>query len=471
MNTIVNTNVSAMNSHRAILSVGGRQARSAERLSSGMRINRAADDAAGLAVSEKMRNQIRGLDQATRNSQDGISLIQTAEGALEEIHRILERARELTNQASNDVYTQQDRRNIHLEVDQILQEIDQTANNTEFNTMNLLTGVQMTVPNAATLNTMRAETETAQNTLDISTASRVTAQEAHDAVLGTLAGAESRLEALLVEARRQSSGVDQIPGLQVGHISEDLRAALDAAVTDVANARTSVGNVTGTAMNNVTGASAVASVPAAAAATGGSVAFGATTTMDQLFAADTSTVGSGTMHSLAAATETENIHRILRDASRNAEAAFIQEVSTLDIQVQSGANSLQRTDVGIRNMTLDGLGLRYFTQDFADAIVEGSSITEGGVVLSRLMSDLDSAINTVSGQRAELGAIQNRLEHTINNLRVASENTSASNSRIRDTDMAREMMQFTQANVLQQAGMSMLAQANMAPQNILQLVG
>ena len=286
-NTVINTNVSALNSHRAILGVSNRQATSSERLSTGMRINRAADDAAGLAISEKMRNQIRGLDQAVRNSQDGISLVQTAEGAMEEIHRILERVRELTVQASNDTYTNQDRDNILTEIDQILQQVDHIAERTEFNTQTLLEG--------------------------------------------------------------DGSGGD------------------------------------------------------------------------------------------------------------------------LTIGIQSGANAAQRMTINISDMSLEGLGLDDFVDDFEGHItpLTGSG---GGSNLSGMITELDAAITTVSTQRAELGAFQNRLEHTVNNLQVSSENLSAANSRIRDTDMAQEMMRFTQANILQQAGLSMLAQANQAPQSVLQLL-
>lgn len=278
-NTAINTNVMALNSHRALTSVGNRQARSAERLSTGQRINRASDDAAGLAISEKMRSQIRGLDQATRNSQDGISLIQTAEGALEEVHAILQRVRELTAQAANGTNTDTDRGKIGVEITGLLNEINTIADNTQFNEQNLL-----------------------------------------------------------------------------------------------------------------------------------------------------NTDGDG-----------------------------------LELSIQTGANSGQRLDFTIQAMNLEGLELGGFGGNFTDAVDDGDA-------LSSLLDDVDTAISTVSTQRAELGAVQNRLEHTVNNLQVASENLSAANSRIRDTDMAKEMMSLTQANVLQQAATSMLAQANQAPQSVLQLL-
>ena len=274
-NTVINTNVTALNSHRAILGVGNSQSRSAERLSTGMRINRAADDAAGLAISEGMRNQIRGLDQAVRNSQDGISLIQTAEGALEEIHRMAERARVLTVQAANSTYSEEDRGLILLEVEQLVEDMNRIVSDTEFNGMTLL------------------------------------------------------------------------------------------------------------------------------------------------------------------------------------------DDSNETFTIQAGANSGQFVEVSIGDVG------QYVTGLDSDLWAAGDSTSE----ISDFLDDIDSFIHSISSMRANLGAYQNRLEHTINNLSVASENLSAANSRIRDTDMAAEMMQFTQANVLQQAGMSMLAQANMAPNNVLQLLG
>ena len=333
-NTIVNTNVSALNSHRAILSVGGRQARSAERLSSGMRINRAADDAAGLAISEGMRNQIRGLDQATRNSQDGISLVQTAEGALEEVHRILERARVLTNQAANGTYDQGDRALIAQEIGQIFNEISNITAITEFNGMNLLQGT------------------------------------AGDSFTGALAGASG------------------------GQFS----------VQSGANAGQRIDITIGDFLNG-----------------SGSQLFGATNNGVNVTATSIASV----------------LDNVARAFGFN--AGF------------NGSAPAGSTAVNMANHSVGAI--------------------HSGASLSAMLQYLDAAIDQTNILRANLGAVQNRLEHTINNLRVASENISASNSRIRDTDMAAEMMAYTQANVLQQAGMSMLAQANMAPQNVLQLVG
>ena len=269
---VVQHNLTAMNTSRQLNGVTSAQAKSTEKLSSGYRINRAGDDAAGLSISEKMRSQIRGLNKASDNAQDGISLIQVAEGALNETHSILQRMNELATQAANDTNTTTDRNAIQAELDQLTSEIDRIQSTTQFNTMNLLDG-----------------TFTGKN-------------------------------------------------LQVGSLS---------------------GQSIGISISNM----------------------------------DAATIGVGS--------------------------------------------------------------------------VKVSSFTTAGTA----MKAIQSAINLVSTQRSTLGALQNRLEHTINNLDTTSENTQAAESRIRDTDMADEMVQFSKNNILAQAGQSMLAQANQSNQGVLSLLG
>lgn len=267
----INHNISALNTHRQLSMNNTASAKSLEKLSSGFRINRAGDDAAGLAISEKMRGQIRGLDMASKNAQDGISLIQTAEGALNETHSILQRMRELAVQSANDTNVTGDRSAMQKEVDQLVAEINRIASTTQFNTKNLLTG--------------------------------------------------------------SFSG-------QVFHI---------------------------------------------------------------------------------------------------------------------GANKDQKITLTIATMSAGALG------------VSGLSIS-GQANANNAILTIDTAIKKVSDERAKLGAVQNRLEHTITNLGTASENLSAAESRIRDVDMAKEMMEFTKNNILQQAATAMLAQANQQPQTVLQLL-
>ena len=274
-NTVVNTNVLAINSHRALKNVGNAQAKASGRLSSGLRINSAADDAAGLAISEKMRGQVRGLNQASRNSQDGISLIQTAEGGIQEVNNMVQRIRELTVQAANDTNQEEDRGKIGTEINQLKAEIDAMTERVEFNSKKLING-------------------------DLS--------------------------------------------------------------------------------------------------------------------------GSG-------------------------------------VTFQVGANQNQLMNVQIGAMNASGLGL--------NSMVTGGSTASG---ISSQLANIDGAIGIITTARANLGAAQNRLEFTITSLDISSENLQASESRIRDTDMAKEMMNSTRANVLQQAATSMLSQANQAPQRVLQLL-
>ena len=274
---IINTNIAALNSYNRLSGTNNNMSKSLERLSSGKRINRAADDAAGLAISEKMKAQIRGLAQAQRNAQDGISLIQTAEGALKETHAILQRMRELAVQSANDTNTDDDRLELQKEVAELLTEIDRIAENTEFNTKTLLNG-------------------------------------------------------------------------------------------------------------------------------------------------DLTSGGSG---------------------------ALVFHI---------GANSGQSIKLEIASMTVGGIGV-------SELSISGQSKANAAI------STIDIALGKVSAERSKLGAYQNRLEHTINNLSASEENLTAANSRIEDIDMAKEMMEFTKSQILSQAGTAMLAQANMMPQGVLQLLG
>lgn len=318
---IINNNIPALNTHRQLGINQSAMQNSMEKLSSGLRINRAGDDAAGLAISEKMRAQINGLDQASRNAQDGISLIQTAEGALDETHSILQRMRELATQAANDTNVDVDRGEIQKEINQLTSEINRISNTTEFNTQNLLSG-------GATGGGFSATFQIGANngqsmTIEISSMSAE--------ALG-LAGAD---------------GAEHAAGGSVEELTNN--EAVDGAQ----------------------------------------------------YASGTAGVNNGTSN--------DNTQYALDVSSHAAATAAIEAIN--------------------------------------------------------------NAIETVSAQRSDLGSFQNRLEHTISNLDNASENLSAAESRIRDVDMAAEMMEMTRANILSQASQSMLAQANQQPQSVLQLLG
>ena len=293
----INQNISAMNTQASMVRSDNAISKSLERLSSGLRINRAADDAAGLAISEKMRGQIRGLKQAARNAQDGISLIQTAEGALNETHSIVQRMRELAVQAANDTLTDSDRQEIQKEINQLTQEVDRIAKTTEFNTKKLLRG---------------------------------TTNSGGSYVSGTLT--------------------------LTMHIGANKGQTMTVTIGNMDTGTLKIGLTSG---------------------------------------------GSGV-------------------------AAGTDAYKGLDVSTQSGANKAIET--------------------------------------------YDTALSTISSERAKLGAYQNRLEHTISNLDTARENLSASESRIRDVDMAEEMANFSRAQILMQASTAMMAQANAKPQAVLQLL-
>ncbi|MBY6037056.1 flagellin Hag [Fictibacillus nanhaiensis] len=297
----INHNIASLNTYRQLSTNGAQTAKSLEKLSSGLRINRAGDDAAGLAISEKMRGQIRGLEMGSKNAQDGISLIQTAEGALNETHSILQRMRELAVQSSNDTNTDADRGELQKEVDQLAKEITRISNNTEFNTKKLIDG-------------------------------------SRDAANVTIGG--------------------------------DLTFHIGA------NANQNI------------------------------------------------TLAIGAMDATSLGVAGVNV------ANTNAETAGT-----------SGAA-----------VTNDGINI--------------STQTDANTAITAI----NGAIETVSAERSKLGAYQNRLEHTINNLGTSAENLTAAESRIRDVDMAKEMMEFTKNNILSQAAQSMLAQANQQPQGVLQLL-
>ncbi|MEF3353334.1 flagellin Hag [Paenibacillus sp. GYB006] len=308
---IINHNIAAINTSRSLNSASNAQGKSMEKLSSGLRINRAGDDAAGLAISEKMRGQIRGLDQASRNAQDGISLIQTAEGALSETHSILQRMRELAVQSGNDTNTATDRGELQKEVDELAKEITRIANTTEFNTQKLLDGQG---------------------------AKKLTFQ----------------------------IGANNGQTVEIGIGPMDAKSLGVAATTT-------------TATDN-----AAATAPAA------------------------------------------------------------------------GADGVLGTadDVAGTAATTSG----------------GLDISKDSATATKAIETINSAIEKVSAERSKLGANQNRLEHTINNLGTSSENLTAAESRVRDVDMAKEMVEQTKNSILSQAAQAMLAQANQQPQAVLQLL-
>ncbi|MEK3880387.1 flagellin N-terminal helical domain-containing protein [Paenibacillus sp. FSL M7-0420] len=408
---IINHNIAALNTHRQLSANTANTNKNIEKLSSGLRINRAGDDAAGLAISEKMRGQIRGLDQASRNSQDGISLIQTAEGALNETHSILQRMRELSVQSANDTNTSSDRGELQKEMDQLTKEIDRISQTTQFNTKNLLDGSMgdgvATATNNVSSNLSLAAAATATTTL-------VGLNDKNSNTLG-IAATDT------IEVSYVKNGTTTITSLTAF------------ATTTVADVATLLG-ADGTASYSTT---AGVQVTAGGAGYAGAVN-GLTITVK-----DTNgVVRAGATNALSSFTQTTAAQNQRTDG----QATF-----------QIGANTNQNIQLSIENVSSSALGVK-------DIKIGNQGQANVAIKV------IDSATQLVSTERSKLGAVQNRLEHTINNLGTASENLTAAESRVRDVDMAKEMMQQTKNNILAQAAQAMLAQANQQPQGVLQLL-
>lgn len=389
---IINHNMNALNAHRNMGINNTAAGKSMEKLSSGLRINRAGDDAAGLAISEKMRGQIRGLTQASRNSADGISMIQTAEGALNETTNILQRMRELAVQASNDTNTINDRNEIQKEIDALTQEVDRIANNTEFNTQKLLNGNKSGVGGEVVNKAIAAENgEFKIDLTDVLDENKTL----------NIDGVEIK-----ITATEKNGG-------------NDLKTLLQTKLKDY-------DVVVGT--NN--DAKKI--------------------TLTQKNASDKEKM-SVKFDGLA-----------VKVKVKAGVSAKDEEVSEGKAKVQVGANSNQSMSIEIGDMRAKALNI----------------VDERGISLSVLSAEdankaitaFDAALNEVSSQRANLGAVQNRLEYTISNLDNTAENLTSAESTLRDVDMAKEMMEYSKNNILNQAAQAMISQANQQPQNVLQLL-
>jgi flagellin-like hook-associated protein FlgL len=426
MGLTVNNNIAAMNSYRNLSVTDSQMSKSLEKLSSGFRINRAADDAAGLAISEGLRSQIGGLKVAVRNTQDGVSVVQTAEGALTETHSILQRMRDLSVQASNTGSLNDDaKKNIQSEIGQLKSELDRIASTTSFNGKKLLDGNY-----GSTFQVGANSGETIAVTI------------------GTAMGA----------AGLGVGGVDVTAAgtYAAGASGTSAKVSTVNAASGTAATLTFANASSGTSDFYSSGAST--DVSAAYKALDGSISFGGKTF--DLGSVDWDTA-AGTDASLST---TEAL------AALNTAAKSALGVTGNTFTAASGAaDSLVFSVTEAVNGTTGANG--YALSSSAKDVSTATATFAAGTGATAAIDKIDAAIKSVSTTRADLGAIQNRFEHTINNLNVAVENLSASESRIRDTDMAQEMTNFTRTQILTQAGTAMLAQANQAPQGILKLLG
>ena len=381
---VVQHNLTAMNSNRMLGLTTASQAKSTEKLSSGYKINRAADDAAGLSISEKMRKQIRGLTQASANAQDGVSAVQTAEGALTEVHDMLQRMNELAVKAANGTMSKDDRSYVQNEIDQLVTEIDRVSETTKFNETYLLKGegdatYTAALAASASVGGITAFTDGKSNEIDIDNAT-----------------------------------TDKT--ITIGSSTYTLLAKTSTADADVEN---------NTYKNKDDFLNAVKS---------------------------------------AAKEKSDGIKemKVSNDGKKISFTAFadISDALSADLHVGADSADTNKIEMSIMSMSARSLGVNGLQVSGTDGTNATSAI-----------DTIEAAIQKVSTQRSALGAVQNRLEHTINNLDNVVENTTYAESQIRDTDMATEMVKYSNNNILTQAGQAMLAQANQSNQGVLSLLG
>ena len=406
-------NIPAINSYRNLMGNNSAVAKNLEKLSSGYRINRAGDDAAGLAISEKMRSQIKGLETAVKNSNDAISLVQTAEGALTEVHSMMNRMVELATQSANGIYDNNvDRKAIQDEFDSLTTEIDRIADATNFNKKNLLDG---SLDGSGVKTTATDGSSSAAGKLELD----FTGKTGENYIGESISVGNSSFK--VVEG--------DTPGYTNGVITLAKDSDADTIAAQVV-----------LAANGATSKNAVID----------GIEIGATAD-----ATHAKADASGPKVTITQGANGENKGFAKFDNS----ATYKKNAASMTLQIGDTNDNFNHIKVAVKDMHAKALG------------IDGESIsvstqTEAGEAIK----SINDAINSVSSQRGKLGATQNRLEHTINNLNVNVENMTAAESRIRDVDMAKEMMSYTKNNILVQASQAMLAQANQVPQGVLQLL-
>ena len=474
---VVQHNMQAANANRMLNVTTSAQSKSTEKLSSGYKINRAADDAAGLTISEKMRKQIKGLDRASTNAEDGVSAVQTAEGALTEVHSMLQRMNELATQSANGTNSNTDRKAIQDEIDQLTTEIDRVSETTKFNETYLLKG---------------DGAEKAHNV------------NAHDAGLDgvTLTDKGNEVEVTLKELKAGDkisiAGKNYTIGSTAGEITNKMTAGAAGAKNSytingatyqvdennkvyTADGKTKVtkAELTGTGAGEAELTDLQGLVKEGSTVTIGTKTYTAMTDKagagaDGIDDNDSTVITAGKAYQLQTAeivkassigADTAATVKNGANATKDATATFTLNKGTVsykdslsfNLHVGADADMTNKITVNIDSMNSAGLGVKGIKAD-----------TEQDATYA--IDAIADAISTVSSQRSALGAVQNRLEHTINNLDNVVENTTSAESRIRDTDMAEEMVNYSKNNILAQAGQSMLAQANQSNQGVLSLL-
>ena len=484
---VVQHNLQAMNANRMLNVTTGQQAKSTEKLSSGYKINRAADDAAGLTISEKMRKQIRGLDQASTNAQDGVSSVQTAEGALTEVHSMLQRMNELAVQAANGTNAESDRQAIQDEIDQLTTEIDRVAETTKFNEIYLLKGdseggtktEKLAAHDAGLAGTLVDNGDTATFTakalkhgeeINIArksyTVDGVTKPTNNSIAQGTMGAAGAKgtytfaLAGMQADLNSKATFTIDRKDYTIDVAKDDDATAIGTKLATALNGKIDDGLGTKYAVTNNAGTLTFEAGTAGAnnkAITGAYKPLENGTTVTDIYnkmkdeLATASSIGTDT-----AATVTNN-----NDGTFTITKGSVSVAESLSFNLHVGADAdlTNKINVNIETMNSAYLGIKNL------------NVTDKtGTAATYAVDAIADAVAKVSSQRSALGAVQNRLEHTIDNLDNVVENTTSAESRIRDTDMAEEMVNYSKNNILAQAGQSMLAQANQSTQGVLSLL-
>ena len=456
---VVQHNMQAMNANRMLNVTTSTQAKSTEKLSSGYKINRAADDAAGLSISEKMRKQIKGLDRASTNAEDGVSAVQTAEGALTEVHSMLQRMNELAVQASNGTNSESDRDSIQNEISQLTTEIDRVSETTKFNETYLLKGSKgekiktLSAKDAGVTGTLVDGASAATLTVALKTGSSVTiagqtytikeggdAKTAADSLTKIQKDVSTASGSVVINGTTYSKNGDTwSAGTGTTYSSAELSAKVTAGDKVKVNDQEHVA-LDYSDKNNID----------------------MTTAKDKITAAllQANSVGD-TKGSARVTADGGTKNTTTKDFKFTIKKGQTTVKNDLAFDLHVGADADMTNKIGVNIATMDSKGLGIGGINVKD---------DSGVAATYAIDAIADAISTVSAQRSALGAVQNRLEHTINNLDNVVENTTSAESRIRDTDMAEEMVNYSKNNILAQAGQSMLAQANQSNQGVLSLL-
>ena len=472
---VVQHNLTAMNSNRMLGLTTASQAKSTEKLSSGYKINRAADDAAGLSISEKMRKQIRGLTQASLNAQDGISAVQTAEGALTEVHDMLQRMNELAVKSANGTNSEDDRSYIQNEIDQLVTEIDRVSTTTKFNETYLLQGnARGTV--SATDTDQKVESKLAGVELNAAAGSelvagdvvlgKVTAEvknNAGGALIGDLSGSvlnalNNAADGTITITQKTDAATNKLVDQYEVKDGNDVKATLTQAQLKEMGVNITAGTANAGEMkiqlkwNQTEQKDLQAGLSIKADA--------ANTTAAKLQASHLK-VGDEVKVTIKAEQDATTGNTVTK--LKAYDNAYVPDALNVSLHVGADSSNDNKIEMSIESMSSKSLGL---VNEDGRLLVDGKDSTNA----DKAIDTIAQAIQKVSTQRSALGAVQNRLEHTVNNLDNVVENTTSAESQIRDTDMATEMVKYSNNNILAQAGQAMLAQANQSNQGVLSLL-